>query len=117
MKNAKKILMAVVGFMLLMAQVVYASPITWDSLPGHHNQSILLKNGETSSEDIIAFHFSCPLKNNTGCRHCRKHADRHNIICEPFCLFYFVRDEHKKCSYSKADTEYNAFRRHGAETI
>ena len=53
MKNAKKILMAVVGFMLLMAQVVYASPITWDSLPGHHNQSILLKNGETSSEDII----------------------------------------------------------------
>ena len=53
MKKIKKILGVAVLLMLLMSKAVYASTFRWEELTGHHNNSILLKNGQTVSEDIV----------------------------------------------------------------
>ena len=42
MKRLKKILTMVMLGSMIMSQKVYASESTWQQLPGHHNQSVLL---------------------------------------------------------------------------
>ena len=53
MKKLRKIFGTVVLLAMLMAGTAYAQIPTIDSLPGHYNQSVLLKNGETTSQDKI----------------------------------------------------------------
>lgn len=53
MKKLRSILSTVVLLAILMTGTAYAQRPTIDSLPGHYNQSILLKNGETTSQDKI----------------------------------------------------------------
>ena len=53
MKRVKQVIIAVLMLLSLSVRAVYASTPTWEELPGHHSQSILLKNGEKSSEDVI----------------------------------------------------------------
>ena len=53
MKKLRKIFGTVVLLVMLMAGTAYAQIPTIDSLPGHYNQSVLLKNGETTSQDKI----------------------------------------------------------------
>lgn len=49
----KKRLLALLCLMLLMTKTVYAADLTWENVPGHHNQSVLLREDITSSKDIL----------------------------------------------------------------
>ena len=53
MKRVKRLMSIMMLITLLTSKVVYASEPDWMSLPGHHNQSILLKNGELESKDTV----------------------------------------------------------------
>lgn len=53
MKKIKKIVCLVIAFALIMSQTALAEMLTWENVPGHHNQSVLLENGELSSKDIV----------------------------------------------------------------
>ena len=53
MKKLRRILMTTVLMGLLMLETVYASVFTWAQIPGHHNDSVLLENGESESCDTI----------------------------------------------------------------
>lgn len=49
----KKLLCIVTIFSVLMSMSAFANVPTWESLPGHHNQSILLEQGEVTSQDVV----------------------------------------------------------------
>ena len=53
MKRLKKILTMVMLGSMIMSQKVYASESTWQQLPGHHNQSVLLSDDKVEAEDIL----------------------------------------------------------------
>ncbi len=53
MKKLKGFCGLLLIMVIVLAQTAYATTPTWESLPGHHNQSILLKNGELSAEDTV----------------------------------------------------------------
>lgn len=53
MKKLKKILTMVILTSAVMSQKVYANESTWLQLPGHHNQSVLLSDGEVKTEDVL----------------------------------------------------------------
>ena len=43
----------IMAFALVFSIPSYASELTWGGVPGHHNQSILLENGEIFSRDEV----------------------------------------------------------------
>ena len=45
----------IIVMMLLMVNTSYASELTWETAPGHHNQSELLDKGKNSSKDIVRY--------------------------------------------------------------
>lgn len=49
----RKMFCLVVVFSMMMSMVAFANDLTWENLPGHHNQSILLGPGELTSQDIV----------------------------------------------------------------
>lgn len=49
----KKIICIALVFSVLMSIPTFANELTWDNLPGHHNQSVLLSDGETTSQDTV----------------------------------------------------------------
>ena len=49
----KKILTMVLLMSSVMSHVAYANEKTWEQLPGHHNQSILLPVDEINAEDVL----------------------------------------------------------------
>ena len=53
MKNIKKLWMVTILLCLLMTSVVYASDLSWERVQGHHDQGVLLRNGEISSSDSV----------------------------------------------------------------
>ena len=53
MKFLKRIGIITVMLTLLMLTTAWASDLTWDTTPGHHNQSILLSSEVASSKDSI----------------------------------------------------------------
>lgn len=50
----KKVLSLVMVFSFLLSIQAFAGELAWESLPGHHNQSILLEQGQTTSKDIVS---------------------------------------------------------------
>ena len=52
MKNLKRIALIIL-MCVLMVNTTYASQLTWETVPGHHDQSILLEEGVTEAEDSI----------------------------------------------------------------
>lgn len=55
MEKAKKVVLLILVFMLCVPFNVYAGEVKWESLPGHHNKSVLLENSEKSSKDIVRY--------------------------------------------------------------
>ncbi|MEY8394678.1 DUF6147 family protein [Lachnospiraceae bacterium 45-P1] len=49
----RKMLCLVVVFSMLMSMAAFANDLTWENLPGHHDQSILLGPEELTSQDIV----------------------------------------------------------------
>lgn len=49
----KRGIILLITMMLFMVNTVYASELTWENVPGHHNQSELLDQGQNSSKDIM----------------------------------------------------------------
>ena len=49
----RKMLCLVVAFSVLMSMAVFANDLSWENLPGHHDQSILLGPEELTSQDIV----------------------------------------------------------------
>lgn len=49
----RKLAVLVMVISLLMTMPVFAATITWEDAPGHHNQSVLLPETETSASDSI----------------------------------------------------------------
>lgn len=49
----KKILSLVIAFSIFLSIPAFAGELTWENLPGHHNQSILLEHGEITSKDTV----------------------------------------------------------------
>lgn len=52
-ESKMKRVFVLVCVLFMMANTVYASEITWESAPGHHDQSILLGPEIQSSKDIV----------------------------------------------------------------
>lgn len=55
MKKIKNIVLLIMTFTLCMTMNVYAQEVDWNSLPGHHNKSVLLDSSEVLSKDIIQY--------------------------------------------------------------
>lgn len=53
MKKLKKIAYLVMAFIVLSTNCAYAITPDWSSLPGHHDQGVLLVNGEIESTDEV----------------------------------------------------------------
>lgn len=53
MKSYKKLIFLTLLLCFWMSGTVFANPVEWDDVPGHHNQSILLDPTETSASDSI----------------------------------------------------------------
>ena len=51
--KVKKMFLVAGILTMLMSMTAFASDLTWDNLPGHHNQSVLLSEGEVTSQDIV----------------------------------------------------------------
>lgn len=49
----KKIICITLVFSVLMSMTAFANDLKWENLPGHHNQSILLGEEETTSQDVV----------------------------------------------------------------
>lgn len=49
----KKVMLLLIAMVFCMTNPVYASELTWETSPGHHNQSKLLSLSENSSKDTI----------------------------------------------------------------
>lgn len=49
----RKLTVLVMVISLLMTMPVFAATITWEDAPGHHNQSVLLPETETSATDSV----------------------------------------------------------------
>ena len=49
----KKRVVLLIAMVLMMVDVAYASTLTWESVPGHHNQSVLLSRENNFSKDVI----------------------------------------------------------------
>ena len=49
----KKIICITLVFSVLMSMSAFANNLVWENLPGHHNQSVLLGDGETTSQDVV----------------------------------------------------------------
>ena len=52
MKRLKRTAVITVSIIMMLAQVAYANSPSWESLPGHHNQSIL-SYGALEAEDTV----------------------------------------------------------------
>lgn len=53
MKKMKKVIAFVMITSMIMSHQAYANVADWELLPGHHNQSVFLTEGEVTSEDIL----------------------------------------------------------------
>ena len=53
MKKGVFLIMLVLTAVLGITSISYAAELTWDTVPGHHNQSILLGPDEKFSKDVI----------------------------------------------------------------
>lgn len=53
MKILRRIIVATILLMLFTITTVWASELTWDTVPGHHDQSVLLSPEVTSSKDSV----------------------------------------------------------------
>lgn len=53
MKKVCKVISSVMFIVWLMTMPVLANNLTWESVPGHHNLSILLPRNEKSSSDTV----------------------------------------------------------------
>ena len=53
MKKVKVISVITVLLCLVLANTVWANPLSWETVPGHHNQSVLLDSDATSSRDEV----------------------------------------------------------------
>ena len=49
----KKIICIALIFSVLISMTAFANDLDWENLPGHHNQSILLGEEETTSQDVV----------------------------------------------------------------
>ena len=49
----RKMFCLAVAFSMIMSMVAFANDLTWENLPGHHDQSILLGPEELTSQDIV----------------------------------------------------------------
>ncbi len=48
-----KILFLVTLFVVMFSMTAFANEVTWENVPGHHNQSVLLNESELASKDIV----------------------------------------------------------------
>lgn len=53
MKVVKKVSFLTIFLSVLMVRIAFANQWEWESIPGHHNQSILLEESELSSQDVV----------------------------------------------------------------
>lgn len=53
MKRCVFLVVLALTAMLGTASITYAAELTWDSVPGHHNQSVLLDPDEKVSKDVM----------------------------------------------------------------
>lgn len=53
MKKRLVPMIMLICMLLAMTITAYADTITWEDVPGHHNQSVLLESGEDSSKDVL----------------------------------------------------------------
>jgi len=55
MKKIKKVIMLILVFAMCTSINAYAEGYDWNSLPGHHNQSILLDANKKTAKDTVLF--------------------------------------------------------------
>lgn len=53
MKKKLLSVLTLISVLLVMTNTVYASDLTWEEAPGHHNQSVLLEQNVSSSKDVL----------------------------------------------------------------
>lgn len=51
--KVKKLFCFIAIFSMVMSITAFANIPTWEELPGHHNQSVLLEQGELTSKDVV----------------------------------------------------------------
>ncbi len=49
----KKVICVTLVLSVLMSMIAFANDMAWESLPGHHNRSVLLGEEETTSQDVV----------------------------------------------------------------
>lgn len=49
----RRIICITLVFSVLISMTAFANNLAWENLPGHHNQSVLLGEEETTSQDVV----------------------------------------------------------------
>ena len=89
MRNVKKITIFAMLFCFLMTCTAWANVPAWESVPGHHGESVLLDEDVTSAED--SFHqYGRGEYLSTGSVEIRNYGDGSIYICVDTFAYRFV---------------------------